>query len=47
MDYVDESRSKVGYQPDTVPEPPKVPDSGRQPLAQEGEPAMPMASIAP
>ena len=30
-DCVDESRNKSDSQPDTVPEPPKVPDSGRQP----------------
>ena len=35
IDYADESRSKSGSQPDTVPEPPKVPDSGRQPLSKE------------
>ena len=46
-DYVDGSRSKLGSQPDTASEPPKVPDSGRQPLAREGEPAMPMTSVAP
>ena len=45
--YADESRSKLGSQPDTVPEPPKVPDSGRQPLAKEGEPTVPMTSVAP
>ena len=37
----------MGSQPDTAPEPPKVPDSGRQPLAREGEPAVPMTSVAP
>ncbi|XP_044346205.1 uncharacterized protein [Triticum aestivum] len=47
MDYADESRSKLGSQPDTAPEPPKVPDSGAQPLAREGEPAVPMTSVAP
>ena len=46
-DYADESRSKLGPQPDTVPQAPKVPDSGRQPLAREGEPAVPMSSVAP
>ena len=46
IDYADESRSKLGSQPDTAPEPPKVPDSGRQPLAREGEPAVPMTSVA-
>ena len=33
-DYADESRSRLGSQPDTVPEPPKVLDSGRQSLAK-------------
>ena len=46
-DGADESRSKLGSQPDTVPEPPRVPDSGRQPLAKEGEPAVPMTSVQP
>ena len=46
-DCADESRSKSGSQTDIVPEPPKVPDSGRQPLAKEGEPAVPMISVAP
>ena len=36
IDHADESRRKSGSQPDTAPEPPKVPDSGRQPLAREG-----------
>ena len=44
-DYADESRSKLGSQPDTVPEPPKVPDSGRQPLTKEGEPSVPISSV--
>ena len=30
-----------------MPEPPKVPDSGRQPLAGEGEPSVPTTSVAP
>ena len=33
-DCADESRSKPGPQPDTVPEPLMVPDSGRRPLAR-------------
>ena len=44
-DYADESRSKLGSQPDTVPEPPKVLDSGRQPLTKEGEPSAPMTFV--
>ena len=46
-DCADGIRSKSGSQPDTVPEPPKVPDSGRQPLAKEGGPSMPMTSVTP
>ena len=42
VDRTDESRSKSDSQPDTVPEPPRVPDSGRRPLAKEGEPTVPM-----
>ena len=30
-----------------MPEPPKVPDSGRQPLAKEGEPFVPTTSVTP
>ena len=37
----------MGSQPDTVPEPSKVPDSGRQPLAKVGKPTVPMTSVAP
>ena len=47
VDHADGSRNKSGSQPDTAPEPPKVPDSGRRPLAREGEPAVPMTSVAP
>lgn len=47
MDYADRSHNKSGSQPVTEPEPPRVPDSGRQPLAKEGEPAMPMISAQP
>ena len=46
-DYADESRSKLGSQPDTVPEPSMVPDAGRRPLAREGEPSVPMTSVTP
>jgi len=44
-DCANGSRSKLGSQPDTIPEPPKAPDSGRQPLAKEGEPTVPMTSV--
>ena len=46
-DCADGSRSKSGSQPDTVPEPPKAPDLGRQPLAKEGEPSVPRTSVTP
>ena len=46
-DGAGESRSKPGSQPDTIPEPPRVPDSGRQPLAKEGEPSVPITSVMP
>ena len=46
-DCADESRSKSSSQPDTVPEPPMVPDLGRRPLAREGEPSVPMTSVTP
>ena len=46
MDYADGSHSKSGSPPVTVPEPPQVPDSSGQPLAKEGEPAVPMTSVA-
>ena len=47
MDYADGSHIKSGSPPVTVPEPPQVPDSSGQPLAKEGEPAMPMTSAQP
>ena len=47
VDRADESRSKSGSQPDTVPEPPMVPDSSRQTLVKEGEPPVPMTSVHP
>ena len=37
MSLNDGGSSKSGSQPDTAPEPRMVPDSGRQPLAKEGE----------
>ena len=40
-------RSKFGPQPDTAPEPPVVPDSGRQPLAKGGEPSVLMTTVHP
>ena len=39
--------SMLGPQPDTVPEPPVVPDSGRQHPIKKGEPPMPMTSVHP
>ena len=47
MDYADGNHSKSGSQPVTASEPTKVPDSGKQSLAKEGEPAMPMTSVQP
>ena len=46
-DHVDESHSRPGSQPNTVPEPSMVPDSGGQPLAREGEPSESRTSVAP
>ena len=47
MDYADGSHSKSGSQPVTAQEPTKVPDSSKQSLAKEGEPAVPMTSAQP
>ena len=47
MDYADGSHNKSCSQPATAPEPTKVPDSGKQSLAKEGEPAVPMTSTQP
>ena len=47
MDSDEGGRCKLGPQLDTAPEPPVVPDSGRQPLTKEGEPPVPMTSIHP
>ena len=47
IDYADKSRSKLGSQPDTVPEPTKVSNLGRQPLAKEGKTIVPMTSVTP
>ena len=44
MDYADGSHNKSGSQLVTVPEPPKVPDSRRQPVVKESELAVPMTS---
>ena len=33
--------------PQVAPEPPVIPDSGRQPLAKGGEPLVPMTSVHP
>ena len=46
-DRVDESHRRPGSQPNTVPEPSMVPDSGGQPLVREGEPSVSRTSIAP
>ena len=47
MDSDEGGRNKLGPQMDTAREPPVVPDSGRQPLAKEGEPSVPMTSVTP
>ena len=47
MDYADGSHSKSGSQPVTALEPTKIPDSGKQSLTKEGEPAVPMTSAQP
>ena len=46
-DRVDESQGKPGSQPNTVPEPSMVPDSGGRPLIREGEPSASRTSVAP
>ena len=46
-DRVDESCSRPGSQPNTVPEPPTVLDSGGQPLVREGEPSVLSTSVTP
>ena len=47
MDLDDGGRSKSGLWQDAVPEPPMVPDSGRQPIAKEGETLVMMTSVQP
>ena len=39
--------SKFGPQPNTVPEPPVVPDSGRQPPSKRGKTPVPVTSVHP
>ena len=39
--------SKFGPQPNTAPEPPVVPDSGRRPPAKRGKPPVPVTSVQP
>src|SRR3954469_18069994 len=39
--------SKYGPQPNTAPEPPVVPDSGRRPPVKRGKPPVPVTSIHP
>ena len=46
-DRVGESRSKPDSQPNTVPEPLVVPDSGGQPLIREGGSSVSRTSVAP
>ena len=44
MDSDDGGRSKFVPQPDTAPEPPVVPDTGKQPLPKGGEPSVSMTT---
>ena len=46
-DRVDESHSRTGSQPNTVPEPSMVPNSGGHPLVREGEPSASRTSGMP
>ena len=46
-DHVDESHKRPGSQPNTVPEPSMVLDSGGQPLVREGEPFVSRTSVPP
>ena len=39
--------SKFGSQPNTAPEPPVVPDSGRRPPSKRGKTPMPVTSVHP
>ena len=39
--------SKFGPQPNTAPEPPMVPDSGRRPPTKRGKPPVPVTSVYP
>ena len=39
--------SKFGTQPDTAPEPPVVPDSGRRPPSKRGNTLMPVTAVHP
>ena len=47
MDSNNGGHSDFGPQPNTALEPQVVPNSGRQPLAKEGEPPVPMTSVHP
>ena len=47
MDSDEGGHSRLGPQPDTAPEPPVVPDSGKQPVAKGGEAPVPMTSVHP
>ena len=46
-DRVDESHSRPGSQPNTVPEPSMVPNSGGKALVREGELSASRTSVAP
>ena len=47
MDSDERGRIKLGPRPDTAPEPPVVPDSGRQPLAKGGGTPVLITSVHP
>ena len=47
VDRVDESHGQPGSQPNTIPEPSMVPDSGGRPLVREGEPSVSRTSVVP
>ena len=47
MDSHEGGHGKLGPQPDTAPEPPLVPDLGRQHLIKGAKPSVPMTSVHP
>ena len=47
VDHVDESHSRPGSRPNTIPKPSMVPNPDGQPLVREGEPSALRTSVAP